>query len=106
MKPDKPTSKERVEHILKAIDQIQYFSEGLDLESFSSDRRTYSACLYEYTIIGEAVVKIAPEILAKYDYPWRRVKAFRNFILHDYEAVDSRMVWYTTKKFCRDYKKL
>lgn len=105
MKPDKPTSKERAEHILGTIQEIELFSEGLDLESFSHDRKTLNACLYQYAIIAEATVNIDPEILAKYDYPWRKVKDFRNFILHDYEAVDARMVWHTTKKVLPGLKK-
>lgn len=97
MKPDKPTSKERVEHILTAIRMIQSFTQNHTSESFSKDDQTYYACLYQYTIIGEAVVNIDSEILAKYEYPWHRVKSFRNYILHEYHAIDKRVVWETTR---------
>ena len=97
MKPDKPTSKERIEHVLEAILLIRNFIGNLDIEQFSSDHKTYSACLFQYTIIGEAIVHFDQDILGKYDYPWYKVKSFRNFILHEYHAIDARVVWDTTR---------
>ena len=40
-------------------------------------------------------MNIDDEILKKYDYPWYKVKSFRNFIMHEYHAVDARVVWDT-----------
>ena len=97
MKPDKPSSKERIEHILSAIRLIGAFTDGFTFEDFKNDEKTYSACLYQYTIIGEASVNIEDEILRKYDYPCYKVKSFRNFILHKYHAIDERVVWDTTR---------
>jgi len=31
------------------------------------------------------------------DYPWRMVKDFRNFIIHEYFGVDAKIVWDLTK---------
>jgi uncharacterized protein with HEPN domain len=106
MKPDKPTSKERVKHIIEAIGQIEIYTEGHSLQSFSDDNLTYSACLYQYTIIAEATGNIDPSILKEYDYPWRKVKDFRNFILHEYEGVDARIVWDTTRKILPELKNI
>ena len=107
MKPDKPASKERIEHILAAIELIQSFTQNhYSSDSFSLDDQTYYACLYQYTIIGEAVVNIDPVILAKYEYPWRRVKSFRNYILHEYHAIDKRVVWETTRVILPGLKEL
>jgi uncharacterized protein with HEPN domain len=97
MKPNKPSSKERIEHIINAINLIQEFIQDQTLDNFPKDFKTFSACLYQYTIIGEAIVKIDPEILEKYQYPWYKVKSFRNFILHEYHAIDERVVWDTTR---------
>ncbi|WP_425353010.1 HepT-like ribonuclease domain-containing protein [Sulfurospirillum barnesii] len=33
----------------------------------------------------------------KPDYPWRMVKDFRNFIVHEYFGVDAKIVWDLTK---------
>lgn len=106
MKPDKPSNKERLEHILTAIQLIQSFSEGHTSESFAKDYKAYYACLFQYTIIGEATTYIDSEILMKYDYPWYKVKSFRNFILHDYHSIDERVVWDTTRKILPDLEEI
>lgn len=97
MKPDKPTEKQRILHILEAIDLIQEFANHTGLEDFSNDQKSYYACLFQYAIIGEAVAHMNSELLKKYDYPWYKVKSFRNFILHEYHAIDARVVWDTTR---------
>ena len=96
MKHDKPSSRERIDHILKAIQSIQTYSQSHSLESFLRDDKTIDACLYQYTIIGESIANIDSDILKKYDYPWHKVKSFRNFILHEYHAIEMSVIWNTT----------
>jgi uncharacterized protein with HEPN domain len=98
MKAEKPSAKERIEHIIDAINLIFEYTNNHSSESFLVDEKSYFACLYQYTIIGEAVANSDSEILSKYDYPWYKVKSFRNFILHEYHAVDKRVIWDTTRK--------
>ncbi len=106
MKKDKPTSKERVEHILQAIDQINSFSESHSLETFIVDDKTTSACLYQFAIIGEAILHVDYDILEKYNYPWFKIKAFRNFILHEYHGIEMKTVWDTMTKFLPGVKEI
>lgn len=91
------TSKERIEHILESIETIQHFLDNHSLESFINHRLTTSACLHEFTIIGEATARLDPEMLSRYNYPWHRVKAFRNFIVHEYQGIEMRQVWDTAQ---------
>jgi len=106
MKPDKPTSKERVEHALKAIASIQSFIRPHTLKSFLEDEKTISACLYQYSIIGEATFQVEYGILEKYEYPWHKVKSFRNFFLHEYHAIEMRVIWDTTTEILPGLKDL
>ena len=106
MKPNKPTDKERVKHVLKAVDFIQTYSENHTLKSFLQDDKTIDACLYQYTVIGEATANIDPTILEKYDYPWHKVKSFRNFILYEYHAIEMRVIWDTTIEILPGLKEL
>ena len=66
----------------------------MSFEDFVGDRKTYSATIREYIIIGEAIGNLIDlleeEIPA---YPWRMVKDFRNLIVHEYFGVDARVVW-------------
>jgi uncharacterized protein with HEPN domain len=100
------TSKERIEHILESIETIEHFLESHSLESFVHHRLTTSACLHEFTIIGEATARIDPELLARHPYPWHRVKAFRNFIVHEYQGIEMRQVWDTAQNTLPGLKKI
>jgi len=67
---DKPTPKDRVEHILKAIQLIREFVEGVDEAQFLSDVKIQSAVQFQFLVIGEAIRSIDTNILSKYNYPW------------------------------------
>jgi uncharacterized protein with HEPN domain len=95
MKHDKPSARERIEHVIEAIEIIQSYSNGFTRESFYADKKTLDACLYQFTIIGEATYHLEKEILNKYTYPWQKVKAFRNNILHEYFGIELRLIWDT-----------
>lgn len=80
--------------ILDSAKAIKQFIEGMRFEDFVDDRKTYSATIREYIVIGEAVSALI-DILEETapSYPWRMVKDFRNFIVHEYFGVDARVVW-------------
>ncbi|MBU0490111.1 MAG: DUF86 domain-containing protein [Bacteroidetes bacterium] len=96
MKRNKPNEKDRISHIIEAIQTIKEFTKDCTSADFPKDTKTYSAVLYQFTVIGEAVGQLPHELLKKYEYPWNKVKSFRNFILHEYHAVDKRVIWDTT----------
>ena len=106
MKHDKPTSKDRIEHILDAVRIIQSFTDGCTLELFEKDTKTYYACLFQFAVIGEAIVNIDNEILKNYNYPWYKVRSFRNFIMHEYHAIDEQVVWDTVNLILPDFREL
>ena len=82
--------------ILDSANAILEFTEGLDVESFSSNRLVYSATIREFEIIGEATIHLSSETLLKYDkISWRDLKDFRNLLIHEYFGVDSQIVWNT-----------
>ncbi len=87
-----------IDDILDSIRAIEEFTNDITYEEFLDDRKTYSATLREYIVIGEAISKVS-EILEKNypDYPWRMIKDFRNFIVHEYFGIDPRIVWDLTK---------
>ena len=98
--------KKRLEHILEAIHQIDTFTKGMDKEMFLDDPVIQSAVLYQFAVIGEAVAKTNRDILDKYPYPWHYVRSFRNFILHEYHAIEIRVVWDTIQNDLPGLKKI
>lgn len=106
MKPDKKSSQQRIHHILKAIHDIQAFTRHMAYEDFKKDVKTYYACLYQFAVIGEAVVHMDSGTLENFEYPWYKVRSFRNFIMHEYHAIDEKVVWDTIKQELPDFRKL
>ncbi len=94
---NKPTPKQRVEHILKAIEMIKMFVLGMDLTEFLNDVKVQSAVQYQFLIIGEAITHIDKDILDKYDYPWHLPRSFRNFIIHVYHGVKMERIYFATQ---------
>ncbi len=83
-----------IEDVLDSAEAIKEFTKDLDFENFRNDRKTYSATIREYTIIGEAISTLIDVLEEKVPtYPWRMVKDFRNFIVHEYFGVDAQIVW-------------
>ena len=80
--------------IVESIEAIESFVGGMDLKSFSGDRKTFAATVRELEIIGEAVRNISDAIKARYpDVLWQDIRAFRNMIAHEYFGIDVKIVW-------------
>lgn len=94
---DKQTPKERVQHILNAINSIHEFVEDVDKKTFLTDNKIQSAVQYQFLVIGEAIRYIDKSILAKYQYHWHIPLSFRNFIIHEYHGVKMERIYYATQ---------
>ncbi|MDW7773857.1 MAG: DUF86 domain-containing protein [Desulfobulbaceae bacterium] len=80
--------------ILDSGKAIQEYVQGYSFKDFSSDRKTYSAVIREFEIIGEAVGKLPEEIKEKRpDVQWQDIKDFRNLLVHEYFGVDLEIIW-------------
>ena len=86
--------------ILESIEAIEsYIIDTNTFDAFAADRKTYSATIREYIIIGDAIVPLINLLETKFpDYAWRMIKDFRNFIVHEYFGVDIQIVWDITKQ--------
>ncbi len=86
------------EDILESISAIEDYTKDLTYKEFLNDRKTYSATIREYIIIGEAVSKIIDLLQREHsEFSWRMIKDFRNFIVHEYFGIDTKIVWDLTK---------
>lgn len=85
--------------ILDSGKAIIEYTKGLSYEQFAGDRKTVSATLREFEIIGEAIGKL-PESLKKQhsEIYWQDIKDFRNLLIHEYFGVDLEIVWNILKQ--------
>lgn len=87
--------------IIDAIDRIQKFIADLDSneESFRESELHQSAVQYQLVVVGEACAKLSSYLRTRHpNVPWRDVKAFRNFAVHEYFETDWHLVWVTATK--------
>jgi uncharacterized protein with HEPN domain len=98
MRNKRVDSRERLLHIQKAILDIERYTADLDLIDFLKSDMTQDAVLLQFIIIGEAIVHVESDILDKYQYPWYKVRAFRNFIAHEYFNIKMSTVWETVQQ--------
>ena len=83
--------------ILESILAIEDYVQDISFKDFTKDRKTYSATIREFEIIGEAVNQIINEEITKKHktISWRDIKDFRNLLIHEYFGVDFEIVWNT-----------
>lgn len=51
-----------ITHMIESGEAVMSFTEGLDINDFQRDQRTYKATLWDIRIIGEAATRIPDEI--------------------------------------------
>jgi len=95
-----------IEHILEAIQTIETFKEGLDLESFLRNKMASDAIIRELEIIGEASNNISEEFQKENaDIPWRKIIGIRNTLIHEYFGINKKVVWETVEHDLPELKK-
>lgn len=86
--------RERLEHILAAIDRVARYTAGKTYDDLVADDMMYYAVVKNIEIIGEAANMLTSEYQATHpETPWKKVKGMRNYIVHEYFQVDDIVVW-------------
>lgn len=83
-----------IQDIWNAAQEILNFTAGMDYEALAADRRTQAAVLYEILIIGEAANRLSPKFRSQHSsIPWKDIIGMRNILAHQYDKVDTEVVW-------------
>ena len=83
-----------LEDILDSCTAVTEYVAGKTFEEFCNERKTYSAVIREFEIIGEAVRKLPDDLKQRRsDVEWQDIKDFRNLLIHEYFGVDLEIVW-------------
>lgn len=89
----------RINDILKSIEKIETYIEGMTAESFKKNELVIDAVIRNLEVIGEASKSIPSTIRRSHpDIPWDQMNGMRNLLIHEYFGVDVPTVWHTAKR--------
>lgn len=90
----KPGDRQRLLHILEAIDEIQIYTLKTAIKDFLANSMMRFACVKQIEIIGEAANYISPETKAKFsDIEWNSIVGMRHILVHEYFGMDFELIW-------------
>jgi uncharacterized protein with HEPN domain len=93
---DSPASAFR--DLAEAIDDIQQFTEVMDLEVFRQDLKTIAAVERKLLVISEAAIRLKDDASRLCpDVPWPEIRGIGNWLRHRYDRVDLETLWNTVQ---------
>lgn len=88
-------TKKHLEDMRRAAELILQFTAGRHLEDYRCDALVRSGVERQFGIIGEALIRLtrADSEVAGTIGNHRRIIAFRNVLIHGYDAIEDDVVW-------------
>ena len=91
-----PRDKSSLIDILNSCESIARFISNKLKDEFYNDEMLQEAVMRKIEIIGEATNRISDDLKNLYpDFPWKKMKAIRNILIHMYDELDLDIVWDT-----------
>ena len=91
---EKISDKVRLEHAIKAIEEIFSFIGTKTYNEFTQDSMLKSACMHQLSIIGDAFANLANRIKQENSsIDWKGFIGLRVKIVHVYFGIDYEIVW-------------
>jgi len=88
--------KERLEHILHAIDTLLEYKGKYKLEDVMENPILFFGFVKHVEIIGEAVYKMTPEFRQSHtEVEWDVIEGMRHILVHGYYQIRPMQVWKT-----------
>jgi uncharacterized protein with HEPN domain len=83
-----------LEDMLDSASKIKNYTSNYTYDDFINDDKTIDAVVRNFEIIGEAANRINPDFRTMNpEIEWKRIRGFRNRIIHDYFGIDYDIVW-------------
>ena len=96
---DRIKDKDRLQHILDAIDVLQSGAQRYSLEQIEKDSILYFGFVKQVEIIGEAVYMLTKEFRESHpDIEWDAIEGMRHVLVHGYYEISPDKVWNVIEK--------
>lgn len=87
-----------LKHILEAIGKIENYLGDVSYQEFTRNDMMVDAVVRELEIIGEAASNLSDGFKEQHpQFPLRESADMRNFLIHEYFGVNTKVVWDTCK---------
>ena len=91
---EQPKDRNRLLHIVDAIDIILERSNGMARDDLTADKLLFGGIVYYTMIIGEAVYNLTKALCRAHpETPWQMIAKMRHNLAHGYYQVDPDIVW-------------
>lgn len=68
-------------------------------DQFQNSKLRQKAVIRCFEIIGEATKRVSDEFKTEHSgIPWRKMAGFRDVLIHDYDRVESEIIWDTAQE--------
>ena len=85
---EKARDRGRLEDILEYSARVIKYMDGLSLEMFVADERTYYAVMKNVEVVGEAAYMLTKDYKSAHpDTPWKKIEGMRHVLVHDYANI-------------------
>ena len=73
---------------------IDEFTKGYTYEQFIADKKTASAVIRQFEILGEAAKNIPVDFKDRHpEIDWKRIAGLRDVLIHGYFGIDLEIIW-------------
>ena len=91
---EQPKDRNRLQHILDAIDTILERCQDMTREELTADKVLFGGIVYHTMIIGEAAYNLTKAFCKLHpETPWILIAKMRHNLAHGYYQVDPNIVW-------------
>ena len=81
--------------MIEYISKVERYTNNCSFDSFSDNEEKVDATIFAISQIGELVKNISKETMDKYsNIEWNMIKGLRNRIVHDYEGISLKSIWF------------
>ena len=91
---EQPKHRNRLQHIMEAIDTILERCGGMERKDLTADKVLFGGIVYHTMIIGEAAYNLTKAFCKAHpETPWLQIAKMRHNLAHGYYQVDADIVW-------------